>query len=69
MLVTATKGFFTIPHFDGYPAVLVALRSVAKTPLREAIEDAWLAAAPEKLSRPFLDGSSPLRPAAPRRSR
>jgi len=69
VLATATKGFFTIPHFDGYPAVLVALRAVAKKPLREAIEDAWLAGAPEKLSRPFLDGSSPLRPAAPRRSR
>ena len=69
VLAGATKGFFTIPHFDGYPAVLVALRAVAKKPLREAIVDAWLAAAPETLSRPFLDGSSPLRPAAPRRSR
>jgi hypothetical protein len=69
VLATATKGFFTIPHFDGYAAVLVALRAVAKKPLREAIEDAWLACAPEKLSRAYVDGSSPLRPAAPRRSR
>jgi len=69
VLATGTKGFFTIPHFDGYAAVLVALRAVAKKPLREAIEDAWLACAPEKLSGAFLDGSSPLRPAAPRRSR
>src|SRR5271166_3157406 len=44
VLATATKGIFTIPHFDGYPAVLVALRAVAKKPLRDAIEDAWLAA-------------------------
>jgi hypothetical protein len=28
-------GFFTIPHFDGYPAVLVQLREVAKKALRE----------------------------------
>jgi len=69
VLATSTKGFFTIPHFDGYAAVLVALRAVAKKPLREAIEDAWLACAPEKLSGAHLDGSSPLRPAAPRRSR
>jgi len=69
VLATATAGFFTIPHFDGYPAVLVALRAVATKPLRQAIEDAWLAAAPEMLSRLFLDGSSPLRPAARRRSR
>jgi hypothetical protein len=68
-LAAATKGFFTIPHFDGYAAVLVAVRAVAKKPLREAIEDAWLSCAPEKLSGAYLDGSSPLRPAAPRRSR
>jgi hypothetical protein len=24
------KGFFTIPHFDGYPAVLIQLKTVAK---------------------------------------
>ena len=69
VLAAAAEGFFTIPHFDGYAAVLVALRAVAKTPLREAIEDAWLACAPEKLSAAFVDGSSPLKPAAPRRSR
>jgi len=69
VLATAAKGFFTIPHFDGYAAVLVALRTVAKQPLREAIEDAWLACAPEKLSSAFLDAASPLRPAAPRRNR
>jgi hypothetical protein len=69
VLATAPKGFFTIPHFDGYAAVLVALRAVARKPLREAIEDAWLACAPEKLSHAYVDGSSPLRPVAPRRSR
>ena len=34
------KGFFTIPHFEGYAAVLVQLRTVGKRPLREAIVDA-----------------------------
>jgi hypothetical protein len=57
LLATATKGFFTIPHFDGYAAVLVELRAVAKKPLREAIEDAWLAAAPEALARSYLEGT------------
>jgi hypothetical protein len=56
LLATGTKGFFTIPHFDGYAAVLVQLRAVAKRPLREAIEDAWLACAPEALTRTFLAG-------------
>jgi hypothetical protein len=57
LLATAAKGFFTIPHFDGYAAVLVQLRTVAKKALREAIEDAWLARAPEALARSFLDGT------------
>jgi hypothetical protein len=56
LLATGTKGFFTIPHFDGYAAVLVQLGAVAKKPLREAIEDAWLACAPEVLARTFLNG-------------
>jgi len=68
-LADATKGFFTIPHFDGFAAVLVALRAVAKRPLRAAVEDAWLACAPTKLSRAYADGSSPLTPAARHRSR
>jgi hypothetical protein len=55
LLATGTKGFFTIPHFDGYAAILVQLRTVPKKPLREAIEDAWLTCAPEALSRAFLD--------------
>jgi hypothetical protein len=54
VLAAAATGFFTIPHFDGYAAVLVELRAVAKKPLREAIEDAWLACAPDSLARAFL---------------
>ena len=57
VLATGTKGFFTIPHFDGYAAVLVQLQTVTKKPLREAIEDAWLACAPDRLSRAWLEGS------------
>ena len=53
-LATGAKGFFTIPHFDGYAAVLVQLRAATKKPLRDAIEDAWLACAPEALARAFL---------------
>jgi hypothetical protein len=57
ILAGEAKGFFTIPHFEGYAAVLVQLRSVTKRPLREAIEDAWLACAPERLSTEFLGHS------------
>lgn len=54
LLATGNKGFFTIPHFDGFAAVLVQLRAATKKPLREAIEDAWLACAPEALARAHL---------------
>ena len=45
------KGFFTISHFDGFAAVLIQLAAVTKRPLRAAIEDAWLACAPDALER------------------
>ena len=51
VLATGNKGFFTIPHFDGYAAVLIQLKAATRRPLRQAIEDAWLACAPERLTR------------------
>jgi len=42
-------GFFTIPHFDGYAAVLVQLRVAGKRAVRDAVADAWSAAAPARL--------------------
>jgi hypothetical protein len=54
VLASGVKGFFTIPHFEGFAAILVQLKITTKKPLREAIEDAWLACAPEKLRSTFL---------------
>jgi hypothetical protein len=48
------RGFFTIPHFDGYAAVLIQLPAVAQKPLRDAIADAWLSRAPAALARQYL---------------
>ena len=48
------RAFFTIPHFDNYPAVLIQLRSVTKKALGEAVLDAWLACAPDRLTEPYL---------------
>jgi hypothetical protein len=50
------RAFFTIPHFDGYAAVLVQLARVTKTELREAIVDGWLACAPAHLTESYLNG-------------
>ena len=51
VLADPPKGFFTIPHFDGYPAVLIELGRVGKRPLREALIDGWSAMAPPRLLR------------------
>ena len=55
VLASQAKGFFTIPHFDGYAAVLIQLRTVGKRALREAIIDGWLACAPPKLAEGYLE--------------
>ena len=49
------KGFFTISHFDGYPAVLIQLKAVGKRALRESLLDGWLACAPEHLAKEHLE--------------
>lgn len=46
--------FFTIPHFDGYAAVLVLLAEIDVDELREVITDAWLVRAPKRLAKEFL---------------
>jgi hypothetical protein len=47
--------FFTTPHFDGYPAILVRLDRIVVTELDELIVEAWLARAPKRLAREYLD--------------
>ena len=46
--------FFTTPHFDGYPAVLVRLDQIGLEDLREVIVEAWLARAPKRLAEAYL---------------
>ncbi|MEA2717191.1 MAG: hypothetical protein QOI99_1508 [Actinomycetota bacterium] len=59
VLAAETKGFFTIPHFDGYSAVLIELGVVAEDALREAVVDGWLACAPPKLATAYVERESP----------
>ena len=54
VLAADPASFFTIAHFEGYPAVLIQLRTVRMRALREAILDGWLAGAPAALSETFL---------------
>ena len=52
-VLAADPAFFTIPHFDGYAAVLVRLDNVAERALRELLEDGWLCRAPARLAAEF----------------
>jgi hypothetical protein len=49
--------FFTTPHWNGYPAVLIRipdLRQVRRAELRDLIEEAWLSRAPKRVAKAWL---------------
>ncbi len=50
--------FFTIPHFEGYPAVLVRLERICAEELHEVIVEAWLARAPKRLASQYMETMS-----------
>ncbi len=58
LFADAPDVFFTTPHFDGYPAVLVRLGRIAANDLAELTAEAWLARAPKRLAKTYLDGLS-----------
>jgi hypothetical protein len=49
--------FFTTPHFDGYPAILVRLDRITPADLEELVTEAWLVRAPNRLASGYLEGS------------
>jgi hypothetical protein len=51
VLAANPAAFFTIPHFDGYSAILIQLPEVSHHALRDAITDGWLACAPPALAQ------------------
>jgi hypothetical protein len=49
-LLAAGEGrFFTEPHYNGFPAVLVRLPAIEEDELRELLTDAWRCQAPKAL--------------------
>jgi hypothetical protein len=58
MLASDPEVYFTTPHFDGYPAVLVQLDKVSVEELQEIVVEAWLARAPRRLADAYLDESN-----------
>jgi hypothetical protein len=55
LLADDPEVFFTTPHFDGYPAILVRLDAIAEEDLREVVVEAWLARAPKRLAQDYVD--------------
>lgn len=59
LLANDEGAFFTTPHFDGYPAILVRLDSIAIDDLDEVIVEGWLARAPKRLAEAYGIGLPP----------
>lgn len=57
LLADPSGVFFTTPHFDGYPAVLVRLEAIELAELEELIVEAWLCRAPRRVAQAYLDGA------------
>ena len=49
--------YFTIPHFNNFPAILVRLDRIALDELEELLVEAWLSRAPKRLAAAYLDAA------------
>ncbi len=54
LLRSDPRALFTIPHFDGYAAVLVQLDKISAAGLKRLIVEAWIVRAPERAVREYL---------------
>ncbi len=59
LLDSGQAGIFTIEHFNGYAAVLIQLDVIEPETLSDLLTDAWLAMAPDALSRRFRGETAP----------
>jgi hypothetical protein len=57
LLADDPRIFFTTPHFDGFPAILVRLGSIATHDLEEVVTEAWLVRAPRRLAEAYVQDS------------
>jgi hypothetical protein len=57
LLADDPEVYFTTPHFDGYPSVLVRLERIAVDELEELVIEAWLTRAPKRLAKQYLEAN------------
>ncbi len=54
LLADESGVYFTTPHFDGYPAILIQLELISVAELEEVTVEAWLARAPKRLADAYV---------------
>jgi hypothetical protein len=68
LLLSDSRGvYFTTPHFDGYPAVLVRipdLGRIERDELQDLVAEAWLTRAQKRLAKSWLATCTPSRPSS-----
>jgi hypothetical protein len=69
LLASRPKIYFTTPHFDGWPAVLIRLPAMPAEELREIVHQSWLERAPKKLAAESGRAKAPTRPRSKRTRR
>jgi hypothetical protein len=60
LLASDPATYFTVPHYDGYPAVLVRLAVADPGELRELLTEAWMRVAPKRALTAYVDTVGPL---------
>jgi hypothetical protein len=58
MVRDESKPYFTTPHFDGHPSVLLRasrIGEIDREELAEVVETAWLSQAPKRLAKAYLE--------------
>jgi hypothetical protein len=56
LIATQPEIFFTLPHYDGHPTVLVRLAAIAEDELGEVLSAAWRVRAPRRLAAAYDAG-------------
>jgi hypothetical protein len=63
LLLADDRGlFFTTPHFNGYPAVLMripTLERMSREELRDLVVDAWMSRAQKRVAKAWLAENEP----------
>jgi hypothetical protein len=55
MLASDPEKFYTTPHYDGHPTILVNLKKVGVKELRELIVESWRCKAPKRVLETYQD--------------